>query len=266
MANCSSSNLQEISGWDPSATTTVLTTMDNMQPYLQADGGKLHYPDESFHLNGNNYPFSFQYPPPWSFPFEGFADGRAASSSRSHSEAEKRRRDRINAQLATLRRLIPRSEKMDKAALLGSVVEKVKDMKNKANEISKVILIPTEIDEVTIDEFPESSSASNHTNIQLLKTSICCDDRTELFSELKRALKSLRLNVMHADMVSLGGRIKCVFILRAGEGERVCMDTVKQSLRVALTEILNTCSSNSGSNYRVKSRRQRFFLPSDQMI
>jgi len=37
---------------------------------------------------------------------------RVASASKSHSQAEKRRRDRINAQLATLRKLIPMSDKV----------------------------------------------------------------------------------------------------------------------------------------------------------
>nr|GME12653.1 transcription factor bHLH51 [Ipomoea batatas] len=45
-------------------------------------------------------------------PFEEAGDDRALSASKSHSEAEKRRRDRINAQLATLRKLIPKSEKV----------------------------------------------------------------------------------------------------------------------------------------------------------
>lgn len=56
--------------------------------------------------------YSSSFPSPWSMPIEGFMDARAPSSSRSHSEAEKRRRDRINAQLATLRKHIPKSEKV----------------------------------------------------------------------------------------------------------------------------------------------------------
>lgn len=40
------------------------------------------------------------------------AEDRATAVSKSHSQAEKRRRDRINAQLATLRKLIPKSEKV----------------------------------------------------------------------------------------------------------------------------------------------------------
>lgn len=37
---------------------------------------------------------------------------KAAVASKSHSEAEKRRRDRINSQLTALRKLIPKSNKV----------------------------------------------------------------------------------------------------------------------------------------------------------
>lgn len=63
--------------------------------------------------------YSSSFPSPWSMPIEGFMDARAPSSSRSHSEAEKRRRDRINAQLATLRKHIPKSEKVPSLPLLN---------------------------------------------------------------------------------------------------------------------------------------------------
>lgn len=212
---------------------------------------------------------SSSFPSPWSMPIEGFMEARAPSSSRSHSEAEKRRRDRINAQLATLRKLIPKSEKMDKAALLGSVVDHVRDLKRKATEISKVIMIPTDVDEVTVDYINDddenddaSSSRSSKENI-FLKASVCCDDRPELLSELNRALKSLRLSTVQADMMSLGGRIRSMFILcfhaNNEEGGRICMNTVKQSLKVVLNRI---ATSGSASNCRIKSRRQRFFWPS----
>jgi len=49
----------------------------------------------------------------WPLPIEGVAEERAMSASKSHSQAEKRRRDRINAQLATLRKLIPKSDKVN---------------------------------------------------------------------------------------------------------------------------------------------------------
>ena len=50
--------------------------------------------------------------PSWAAPIEGVAEDRATTVSKSHSQAEKRRRDRINAQLVALRKLIPKSDKV----------------------------------------------------------------------------------------------------------------------------------------------------------
>lgn len=165
---------------------------------------------------------------------------------------------------------------MDKAALLGSVVDHLNDLKRKAIEISKVVMIPTDIDEVTIDflkdeevGFSSSSSTSSSKQRQenrFLKASVCCDDRPELFSELNRGLKSLRLSVVHADMISLGGRIRSILILciqnnddEEDQGGGICMNTLKNSLKLVLSRIATSCAT---TNYRIKSRRQRFFLPS----
>ncbi|KAG6412139.1 hypothetical protein SASPL_124808 [Salvia splendens] len=82
----------------------------------------------------------------------------STSASRSHSEVEKRRRDRINAQLSTLRKLIPKFEKMDKAALLGHVVDHVKEQRQRTKEASKISSgVPSEIDEVIIDQIEDGS-------------------------------------------------------------------------------------------------------------
>ncbi|XP_060178853.1 transcription factor bHLH51-like isoform X1 [Lycium barbarum] len=186
--------------------------------------------------------FKSCYFPTWSQQFT------EASASRSHSEAEKRRRDRINAQLSTLRKLIPTSEKMDKAALLRSVVEHVKDLKGRAKEISNGLNTPSDIDEVIIEEQDESST--NKDSI-FLKVSLCCDDRPELFSELNRGLKNLKLTTMEANITSLGGRIRCIFVVQSING--VCINSLKQSLRVVLSRI---ATSPSTSNFRIKSKRQ----------
>jgi len=59
----------------------------------------------------------------WPLPIEGAAEERAISASKSHSQAEKRRRDRINAQLATLRKLIPKSDKVNQFLLHESLFQ-----------------------------------------------------------------------------------------------------------------------------------------------
>ncbi|KAJ8557265.1 hypothetical protein K7X08_002890 [Anisodus acutangulus] len=202
-----------------------------------------NFPDSPSLLPSNSCDVYF---PTWSQQFD------EASASRSHSEAEKRRRDRINAQLSTLRKLIPKSEKMDKAGVLRSVVEHVKDLKGRAKEISNVLNTPSDIDEVIIEEEEDSS------NSIVVKVSLCCDDRPELFSELNRGLKNLKLTTVEANITSLGGRIKCIFALQSINNSVCKIHSLKQSLRVLLARI---ATSPSTSNFRIKSKRQRFFLP-----
>ncbi|KAL8137483.1 hypothetical protein V2J09_003484 [Rumex salicifolius] len=185
----------------------------------------------------------------WSVP-----SADVASSSKSHSQAEKRRRDRINAQLARLRNLIPRSEKMDKAALLGSSVDHVKELKKKALEVSKGVTVPSEIDEVVIEECfgsPEQSTL-------MIKATLCCEDRPELFKDLIRTLKGLKLMAVGADMACLGGRVKTILILSATEGN---VGALKQPLKAALSRIASFCNTSS-TGFRLTSRRQRMLFPS----
>ncbi|KAI4306471.1 hypothetical protein L6164_029745 [Bauhinia variegata] len=201
--------------------------------------------------------------PPWSSPFEGSAEDRAASASKSHSQAEKRRRDRINAQLATLRKLIPKSDKMDKAALLGSVIDHVKDLKRKAMDIDKALTVPSEIDEVTIDYDPAQDETctkiSKFKDKIIIKASVCCDDRPELFSELIQVLKGSRLTAVKADIASVGGRVKSILVLCSKDSEEgVCLSTLKQSLKSAVNKV---ATSSMASTCAARSKRQRFFLP-----
>ncbi|XVF40770.1 hypothetical protein PTKIN_Ptkin01aG0142200 [Pterospermum kingtungense] len=200
--------------------------------------------------------------PSWGIPIEGVAEGRATAFSKSHSQAEKRRRDRINAQLAALRKLIPKSDKMDKAALLGSAIEHVKDLKRKATEISRAFSIPTEIDEVTVDcDLPEDISPRKSKDKIFIRASVCCDDRPEVFSELIRVLKGLRLTTVKADISSVGGRMKSNLVLCNDNSDEkgVSPTTLKQSLNVVLSRI---ASSSAASNCRIRSKRQRLLLPS----
>ncbi|KAJ6900133.1 hypothetical protein NC652_026310 [Populus alba x Populus x berolinensis] len=203
--------------------------------------------------------------PPWSVPLQEASEDKAASSSKSHSQAEKRRRDRINAQLGILRKLIPKSEKMDKAALLGSAIDHVKDLKQKATEISRTFTVPTEVDEVTVDcdvsQVTSPPSTIKDKDSTFIRASVCCDDRPELFSELITVLKGLRLAIVRADIASVGGRVKSILVLcsECSEEGSASISTIKQSLNLVLSRI---ASSSMPSNYRIRSKRQRFFLPS----
>ncbi|KAI3705657.1 hypothetical protein L1987_75896 [Smallanthus sonchifolius] len=188
-------------------------------------------------------------------------DSRMGSASKNHSEAEKRRRDRINGHLATLRKLVSNSDKMDKATLLGKVVEHVKQLKSETKDLSKVLTIPTHLDEVIIDLDLNTVDPNNNV---FIKVSVCCEDRLELFSEIKHALKSLRLTMVQADMTCLGGRILCNFILcAANDTSKNEITTLKESLKILLGRIVSSSSWTMPTQYRIKSKRQRFFSSSN---
>ena len=159
---------------------------------------------------------------------------------------------------------------MDKAALLGSVIDHVKDLKRKAVEVGKSLIVPTEVDEITIDSDLSDQDMSLITNnmgttsdkIYYIRASVCCDDRPELFSELIQVLNALRLTAVRADVASIGGRIKSVLILCSKDSDQdqgVCINTLRQSLKLVLSKI---ASQSMSSDCRVRSKRQRFFLPS----
>ncbi|GER50946.1 basic helix-loop-helix (bHLH) DNA-bindingsuperfamily protein [Striga asiatica] len=202
---------------------------------------------------------------PWGPPYGG-----SAGSSRSHSEAEKRRRDRINAQLATLRKLIPESEKMDKAALLGHVVEHVREQGKIAKEVSKSSTVPAETDEITIEQLNDDVQTSSSMDGRSIyfRASICCDDRPKLFAEIDGAVTGLGLTIHKADITTIGGRMKSNLVLctnysddsnnNNNSNNSAVTDSIKQSLKLALSRVVISAGS---SGYSARSKRQRFFYP-----
>ncbi|KAJ6987955.1 transcription factor bHLH30-like [Populus alba x Populus x berolinensis] len=110
-------------------------------------------------------------------------DAKALAASKSHSEAERRRRERINNHLAKLRSLLPSTTKTDKASLLAEVIQHVKELKRQTSLIAETSPVPTEMDELTVDTADEDA---------------------------------LRLRTLKAEITTLGGRVKNVLFI-AGE-------------------------------------------------
>lgn len=158
--------------------------------------------------------------------------------------------------------------KMDKAALLGSVIDEVKDLKRKAIEVSKAFMVPTEFDDLTVSQCDPAREGTliNSTSINkikdnsiMIRVSVCCDDQPELFTELIQVLKRLKLTAIKADIASAGGRIKSILVLCSKNSEEaVSISTLKQALKLVLSKI---AESSVTPNCRIRSKRQRFFLP-----
>ncbi|CAD6232801.1 unnamed protein product [Miscanthus lutarioriparius] len=191
--------------------------------------------------------------------------GRSATEARAlkiHSEAERRRRERINAHLATLRRMIPDTRQMDKATLLARVIEQVKLLKRKASEATtQSTPLPPETDEVSIELHTGDANAGAD-RVIYIRASISCDDRPDLVARLAQAFHGLRLRTVRADMTSLGGRARHVFILckdegrgAAGVGASASLRSLKEAVRQALARVASPETAYGSSPFQ--SKRQR---------
>uniref|UniRef100_A0A0E0MT50 BHLH domain-containing protein n=1 Tax=Oryza rufipogon TaxID=4529 RepID=A0A0E0MT50_ORYRU len=172
----------------------------------------------------------------------GGREEKAAMALKSHSEAERRRRERINAHLATLRTMVPCTDKMDKAALLAEVVGHVKKLKSAAARVGRRATVPSGADEVAVDE--ASATGGGGEGPLLLRATLSCDDRADLFVDVKRALQPLGLEVVGSEVTTLGGRVRLAFLVSCGSrGGAAAAAAAMASVRHALQSVLDKASS-----------------------
>ncbi|KAI3734008.1 hypothetical protein L6452_13468 [Arctium lappa] len=139
-------------------------------------------------------------------------DAKAVAASKSHSEAERRRRERINNHLTKLRSLLPNTTKTDKASLLAEVIQHVKELKRQTSIIAEEQgPVPTEINELIIDKTCDEEGRV------VIRASLCCEDRSDLLPDLIKTLKMLRLRTLKAEITTLGRRVKTVLFVTGEE-------------------------------------------------
>lgn len=104
---------------------------------------------------------------------------------------------------------------MDKASLLAKAVERVRELKTRTADIpgSARLLMPTETDEVIV-----LPSATATATASVFEASVCCNDRSDLYSELVATLRSLRLKTLRAEIATVGGRVRSVLVLSRENG------------------------------------------------
>ncbi|XP_010277478.1 PREDICTED: transcription factor bHLH30-like [Nelumbo nucifera] len=192
------------------------------------------------------------------------AEAKAVAACKSHSEAERRRRERINGHLATLRTLLPNTTKTDKATLLAEVVRHVKELKKLAanlaaqdgegcNGSSREWAFPGETDELTLGYCDEESKT--------IKASLCCDDRPDLLSDLTKVLKSAGGRVVKAEMATLGGRTKGVFVIERRNGGGSGDNEDLEMLRRALKSVFDKPVLPAWGEILPGNKRPRLFRP-----
>lgn len=100
----------------------------------------------------------------------------------------------------------------DKASLLAEVIQHVKELKRQTSLIAETNQIPTEMDELMVD-------ASDEDGKFVVRASMCCEDRPDLLPELNKTLKEMRLRILKAEIMTLGGRVKNVLFITGEEGD-----------------------------------------------
>ncbi|XP_057482075.1 transcription factor bHLH30-like [Actinidia eriantha] len=173
-------------------------------------------------------------------------DAKAIAASKSHSEAERRRRERINNHLAKLRSLLPSTTKTDKASLLAEVIHYVKELKRQTSLIAETSLVPTELDELTV------ADASNEDGKFVIKASLSCEDRSDLLPDLIRTLKALGLKTLRAEITTLGGRMRNVLFITGDEDQQqqqqqqCSVSSIQEALKGVMGKVSGDHEASSG--------------------
>ncbi|CAA7395830.1 unnamed protein product [Spirodela intermedia] len=178
--------------------------------------------------------------PPLTSPV-AVAAAKVERACNSHSEAERKRRQRINHQLSRLRQLLPHTSRMDKAGLLTEVVREIRDLRRRAadavgvNEACCGRSFPGEEDEVLLDCSGDGESGRTAT------ASFCCQDRSGLFRDVGEAIRSSRIRPARVEMATVGGRTKAVLVVdplstAEGEGEQQ-LSALLAALRSVVGEV-----------------------------
>lgn len=151
----------------------------------------------------------------------------------------------------------------DKASLLAEVIQHVKELKRQTSIISESNLVPTEMDELTVDNDADEEGRL------VIKASICCEDRSDLLPDLIKTLKALRLRTLKAEITTLGGRVKNVLFITGDDDEGLRMNyeqetpyecsisTIEEALK-AVMEKSNGDESSSGSTHVKRQRTNAF--------
>ncbi|XP_071717347.1 transcription factor bHLH30-like [Rutidosis leptorrhynchoides] len=218
--------------------------------------GSMHHHNVYSHNNNNNNNNN-------NCNEKGVKAEKALMALRNHSEAERRRRERINGHLSMLRSLIPGTNKMDKASLLAEVIIHLKKLRRNCVESTKGVLIPMDIDEVKVEEQDDNTQDESSYSI---RASLCCEYKHEVLSDLKEALDGLHLKTIRSEIATLGGRMINLFVI-TGSKHEVNISDIVSSVQQALKSVLDKfyasqefSESNSLSN---KRRRVSFFTPSN---
>ncbi|KAJ6420248.1 hypothetical protein OIU84_030208 [Salix udensis] len=147
-------------------------------------------------------------------------------AAKKHSMAECKRRSRINSQFATLRTILPN---LIKASVLEETIQCVKELTNTVSRLKEIYgggrlecVFPASADKLRIGSCEGKGQ-------EVVKVVFSCDDKRKLLSDVARAVRSVKGNVVRAEMVTMGGRTKCVLWVQGINGNDELKDAKEGS-------------------------------------
>ncbi|KAE9586274.1 hypothetical protein Lal_00000927 [Lupinus albus] len=173
---------------------------------------------------------------------KGVCYERSIDALRNHSEAERKRRARINSHIDTLRSVIPGGKKMDKATLLAEVIVHLKELKANAAQACEGLMIPKDNDEIKVEEQESGLNGFPYS----IRVSLCCEYKPGLLSDIRQQLDALHLMIIRTEMATLGGRMQNDFVIISckeqnfedAEYRYLLVDSVHEALRSVLDRFL----------------------------
>ncbi|KAL0790768.1 hypothetical protein Bca101_007014 [Brassica carinata] len=163
-------------------------------------------------------------------------------AAKKHSDAERRRRLRINYQFEALRTILPNLIK-DKASVLGETVRYFKELKKLVNEIP------------TTPSLEDSLRLGQCKNRDFARVVFSCSDREGLMSEVAESMKAADAKAVRAEMMTVGGRTKCVLFVQGVNGNEGLVK-LKKALKPVVNRKPEATNNNNGVSVSTSAIRE----------
>ncbi|CAA7052160.1 unnamed protein product [Microthlaspi erraticum] len=150
-------------------------------------------------------------------------------AAKKHSDAERRRRSRINSQFATLRTILPNLTKQDKASVLGETVRYFNELKKMVKDIP------------TTPSLEDNLRLGHCNNKDMARVVFSCTDREGLMSEVAASMKAAKAKAVRAEIMTVGGRTKCALLVQGVNGNEGLL-RLKKSLKSVVNRKLSSSS------------------------
>ncbi|CAI0421969.1 unnamed protein product, partial [Linum tenue] len=142
-----------------------------------------------------------------------------------HKVSERDRRSRMNSMYSDLRTILPNIIKQkNKASVLEETIRQLKQLKSTAFELNAICgggsdcLYPGGDDDDSVVSIEDKEGKGEQQQQQVVKVMLSCEDRRKLMEDVGKAVRTVKAKVLRAEMVIMGGRMKCVLWVEEMEG------------------------------------------------